>query len=672
MQFSTRLPKLRTRRLAETALGFLVVSLLPLAAAPPRIGYVYPAGGQQGTTVEIELGGQYLGAPEGAIVSGEGVTVEILEHNKLPAAQVIGDYRDKLRTVRNELKALAKGGPHPESELLPEIEEILAGAELDPKKVRQIDQYTRQRNDPKRQLNSQIGETVRVRITIAPRAEIGLRHLRLNTAQGLSNPVRFVVGRLPELREPPAWKFHLPTYLGIETTSENEEDSSGTPETGGPVSLPVTLNGQILPGELDEFVFSAKEGDQVVVALEARKLVPYLADAVPGWFQSVVSLADTRGRQLAFADDYRFDPDPVLFYKIPRDGEFRLRIHDSIFRGREDFVYRVTIGELPFLTGLSPLGARAGTEVDLKFQGGNLSERERPGFPLPERGGILDIAARGTSGMSNSIAFHVGDLPEDREREDNNRLGAANRLEHPMIVNGSIGYPGDQDFFRFKGTGNQPMTFEIFARRLGSPIDTNLTVYDDDGKQIGWNDDFENPSAGLTTHHADARITVTLPSDGECFVRVADTQNRGGYAYAYRLKVTQGPPDVPLRATPSSLNARAGGNAQLTVHALRLDGYEGPIQLELVDAPPGVSLKSHTIPAGEESAKISLQVPGKPTSKPLELSLRGRIPWDGGPDVLTEVTPAEDMTQAFILKHLVPVDRLLLEVKPAPPATEEP
>ena len=148
-------------------------------------------------------------------------------------------------------------------------------------------------------------------------------------------------------------------------------------------------------------------------------------------------------------------------------------------------------------------------------------------------------------------------------------------------------------------------------------------------------------------------------------MRVADTQNRGGYTHAYRLRVTQGAPDVALRATPSSLNARVGGSASVTVHALRLDGFAGPIQVELVDPPKGVRLKNDTIPAGEESARLGLEIPARPTEEPLSLSLRGRIAWDGGDPVTVDVLPAEGMTQAFILKHLVPVDRLLLDVRPA-------
>ena len=37
-----------------------------------------------------------------------------------------------------------------------------------------------------------------------------------------------------------------------------------------------------------------------------------------------------------------------------------LAINDAIYRGREDFVYRVTVGELPFVTSIFPLGRPRG------------------------------------------------------------------------------------------------------------------------------------------------------------------------------------------------------------------------------------------------------------------------------------------------------------------------
>ena len=135
-----------------------------------------------------------------------------------------------------------------------------------------------------------------------------------------------------------------------------------------PIKLPVTINGQILPGDIDKFRFYAKKGQQLVIEAHARSLRPYLADAVPGWFQATIALYDFKGREIAFADDYRFDPDPVLLYKIPKDGEYDLKIHDAIYRGREDFVYRVSIGEQPFITQIFPLGAKEGTKMIITKQ----------------------------------------------------------------------------------------------------------------------------------------------------------------------------------------------------------------------------------------------------------------------------------------------------------------
>ena len=49
-----------------------------------------------------------------------------------------------------------------------------------------------------------------------------------------------------------------------------------------------------------------------------------------------------------------------------------IEIKDSIYRGREDFVYRITVGELPFVTSVFPLGGPAGTPPKVELKGWNL------------------------------------------------------------------------------------------------------------------------------------------------------------------------------------------------------------------------------------------------------------------------------------------------------------
>lgn len=642
---------------------FIVTGAVSSSLGAPRIGYVYPAGGQSGSSFEVIMGGQSLNQPLGVVVSGEGVSVEIVEHDKVPAAQVVDDYRDKFRALKPEFVSL-KGDPTDDLAALSDsVKALLADGELDEKKLRLMWEYDRRRNDPKQQLNTQIGEVVRVRVTIDSGSEPGMRYWRLQTATGLSNPMRFVVGTHPERNEPEAHRFDLLEYTGVIPAGSRTAISGSDP-----VSLPMTLNGRILPGEVDEFTFHAKEGEKLVVSLQARNLIPYLADAVPGWFQTVVSLHDARGNELAYADDYRFDPDPVIFYQIPREGDYQLRIRDSIYRGREDFVYRVTLGELPFITGITPLGARAGSEVDLTFHGANLSEHLFPRHAVPNEAGVVELTASGPGGRSNPIAFHVEAMEEFAEREDNNRIGIANPVPSPGLINGTISVPGDIDFFKVEGRGGRPMSFEIFARRLGSPLDANLTIYDDDGEMIAYNDDYENPTAGLTTHHADSRVTVTLPKNGRCFVRVGDTQNRYGYAHAYRLRLAEATPNFALRATPASLNARPGGSARLTVHVLRIDGFDGPVTLRLKDVPAGFELRGGPVPAGEDKIDVSIAVPPENLGDPVVIEVEGTAEIEGKTVVVAAV-PAEDMMQAFVYRHLVPVDSLLVDVRIPPEPT---
>ena len=62
------------------------------------------------------------------------------------------------------------------------------------------------------------------------------------------------------------------------------------------------LNSQIMPGEVDRYRFPARKGQQLVFVTCARALIPYLADAVPGWFQATLTLFDSDGKEVAYSD----------------------------------------------------------------------------------------------------------------------------------------------------------------------------------------------------------------------------------------------------------------------------------------------------------------------------------------------------------------------------------
>ena len=422
------------------------------------------------------------------------------------------------------------------------------------------------------------------------------------------------------------------------------------------------MNGQILPRDVDRFRIRASKGQRLVARAEARALVPYQADSVPGWMQATITLHDPAGREVAYADEYHFDPDPVLFYEVPEDGEYELVIRDAVMRGRDDFVYRVTVGELPFVTHVFPLGARAAETATVHLEGWNLTQAE---VSLDTRRDGADIRAAAwlqDGRRSNEIRYAIDDLPEMEEREPNDAPEDAPLVPLPGIVNGRIGRAGDLDHVRFEGRLGQEVVAEVRARALGSPIDAAVRIFDETGAVLAWNDDpvpgrVGVRAVGLLTHEADPYVRVKLPRSGVYTVQVFDVRRRGGPDHAYRLRLSEPRPGAHVFITPSNLNARMGERVALTAYAVRQDGCDDAIDIALANPPAGYTLESPRIPAGRTHARITMTVPAAGQAAPSVLAFVARYP---GPDGLVErpCTPADNVMQAFLWRHLLPAQEV--------------
>jgi hypothetical protein len=512
-----------------------------------------------------------------------------------------------------------------------------------------------------------LAETLTLEIAIAPGAALGKRELRVASPQGLSNPLIFCVGQLPEFSEketfevvpPPANQPFAPNQVQIRQ-----------PPTDMTITLPAVVNGRIkprlgtpqqqgravqpfTPGEADRYRFQARRGQQLVAAASARELMPYLADAVPGWFQAVLALYDAKGKELAYNDDFRFHPDPLIHFTIPEDGEYVVEIKDALYRGREDFVYRLAIGELPYATGLFPLGGRAGSTTSVAVAGWNLPASKVALDAKDKTPGVYPLAG---------LSFLVDNLPESIAKGTHHSQSTAQRVKLPIIVNGRVDRPGDRDVFRFEGRAGQAIVAEVCARRLDSPLDSVLKLTDAKGKQLAFNDDYQDEGQGLETHHADSRILTTLPANGSYYLYLGDAQQKGGPEYAYRLRISAPRPDFDLRVTPAAINTGGGITVPITVRGLRKDGFSGDIRLALKNAPPGFNLAGAVIPAGQDQVRVTLWVPPQAQQEPISVSLEGRADIDGH-EVTRQAVPAEDMMQAFFYRHLVPANDLKLAVR---------
>jgi len=623
-----------------------VLAVVPAAWAQqvsPRIGYVYPAGGRQGETFEVKVGGQYLDGVTRADVSGNGVQIAVVGLAKPLTQKQVNELREKLQELQKKEKDAA---------VLEEIAEIR-------KKLATFN----------RNANPVIAETVTLRVTMDPNAAPGERELRLGTPAGLTNPLVFCVGQLPEFCEKESSDGVQPR--GNRNPRFNRPLPSREAEPEMEVTLPAVVNGRIMPGDVDRYRFEARKGQQLVVVADARGLIPYLADAVPGWFQATLALYDAQGSELAYNDDYRFHPDPVLFYEVPEDGEYVIEIKDAIYRGREDFVYRIAVGELPFVTSIFPLGGPAGAQTTVELRGWNLP-RDRLTVDLTDslkceaRSMIADLANHQSSIIDHqssfdSMPFGVDTLPECREKESNDSQQNAQRLTLPVIVNGRIDKSGDWDVLCFEGPTGGEIVAEVYARRLGSPLDSVLKLTDATGRQLAFNDDYEDKGAGLDTHHADSWLHATLPANGTYYLHVGDAQHQGGEEYGYRLRLGPPRPDFELRIVPSSITVRGGASVPLTVYALRKDGFSEEISLALKDPPAGFTLSGARVPAHQDQVRFTLAVPPKPVEEPISLALEGRAIIQAQ-EIRRPVVPAEDMMQAFAYRHLVPARELKVTV----------
>ncbi|MDH7599465.1 MAG: hypothetical protein QHH07_07510 [Sedimentisphaerales bacterium] len=601
-------------RICVTALLLHILGCLASGQpGQPRIGFVYPAGGQVGTSLKVHVAGQFLEGVRGVYISGDGIEAKVVDYNRPTNPMQAQQLRERLAELQR--------------------------ASRDPNVVQQIAQIRRLLATARPQ-NPTMAEIATIQLQIAGNAKKGVRSLRLYTQRGLTNPLRFCIGDLPEYNEPAS-------------TLPQARQAQSQPGPAVEVSLPIVINGQILPGQVDRYVFDARAGQELIAVVMARSLIPYLADGVPGWFQARLALYDPSGRQVAYCDNWRSEPDPVIAYKVQSDGRYTIEIADALYRGREDFVYRLIIGQIPFVADVFPLGCRADTEARFELSGWNLPAGQITVDTKGLASGIhhLDLPS------INQVLFAVDDLPEAMCQGDRPLRIDVNRAQ---VINGRLTHA--KQVFEFAAAKGQHIVSEVYARRLGSPLDGILRLIDAAGNVIAVADDFNDPASGLVAHQADPVMEVNLPSDGTYRLELADTAGKAGLEYAYRLRI--GPPvqDFQVLAWPSGLTLRPGDRAVLNIRAVRKDGFAGPIRLSL-DAGSPLALEGGIIPAGVSDLRVTIAAPVDVCEAvwPLVLQATGRI---GDRTITRPVIAVDPQIQAFAYTHLVPTDGHVVYIAP--------
>jgi hypothetical protein len=563
------------------------------AATAANIGYIYPAGAQRGTTVEFLLGGQGLWGTRGVYVTGNGIKVKSFKH--MPGMpHPLGSQR---RYLINWIYKILAGNPErpplPPEEQTKEWRKHKTYDNLDKLSPLEFEQLLRFFFVPRNslQMSPSISQMFIVQLEIDKNASLGRRELRLySKGNWISNPIPFYINNVREIKEP---RFQAPKKRGHKPKVEVKPISE--------FKVPSIINGQIFPGETDSFTFYAKAKEKITFSVKARELVPFLGDGVPGHFQAILEIFDDKNKCVALADDHFFNPDPILNFTAPKTGVYTLKIRDSLYRGREDFVYRIEA-------------------IPTKYK--------------------------------KYAPLTFTKYPELKHMKVANNK--TNNFSFPFLATGLINKPKQTHTISFTATSDKKIVAETFARTLGSPIDTVITVRDSNGKVIAQNDDAPKNKIGTTLHASDSRLEFTPTKGKQYTITVADTTNLGSSNHHYYLRVDNLKPDFRIYTTKSAYSISAAVPTPITFFIERIDNFNEPIKLELQNKDNFYIHDIDTIPAGSKTTTISITANKVKENNPSEVKIvatAGKIKH--------QVIPTDEYMQAFAYTHLVPSASLL-------------
>ena len=459
------------------------------------------------------------------------------------------------------------------------------------------------------------------KVTIAPEVPQGVYELRMAGHFGVSNARAFVVGDQEEV---------LP------------EDDNHTLPKALKIPLGVTVNGHSDEGSADFFSFEAEQGQRIVLNVLAQRLDSKM--------DATLALCDASGRELlSDRDTYRLDP--FLDFTAPAAGKYIVKVYDYLFRGGPEYAYRLSVGTQPHIAYIFPPAGRPGSRQSYVVYGQNLpggkasSVLNPQGVPLEEKtveialprdahllpvnsfleprqivAGGIDFRLNSPEGVSNSASLGFATAPLVSELEPNNQSHSAQKVSLPCEIQGQFFPQADQDWFVFEAAKGASYWIEVFSHRLGLPTDPVVVLQrlSVDGKgseqpELVVRSDDDKTFLGDERYNIGSRDPVfrfKAEHDGVYRLKIHDlaATRESRPSHLYRLSIRHSDPDFHLLVATDAPGgsaddgniwepvARLGGKTRMNVMAIRRDGFQGRIDLEVKGLPSGISFPGASIP----------------------------------------------------------------------------
>lgn len=129
---------------------------------------------------------------------------------------------------------------------------------------------------------------------------------------------------------------------------------------------------------------------------------------------------------------------------------------------------------------------------------------------------------------------------------------------------------------------------------------------------------YENDDDAWRQWGSDSRLHFTAPADGEYLVRITDARGFEGDQYKYELLVRPRQPDFSVKLDGVNPTVNAGGGKEFSINLERLDGFDGEVQIDIENLPPGFQASTPIrVQAGQTLARGVLNaLPDAPQPTP--------------------------------------------------------
>lgn len=410
-------------------------------------------------------------------------------------------------------------------------------------------------------------------VTLPSDAPLGLYGLRLATRSGLSNLVIIAIDELPTVKR---------------------AELVADPKASVPlaVSLPVSVSADCRTGGIDRYA--------VEVTAKQRVSFEVIGNRLGKDFDPLVIIRDSAGRVLLQHDnDVGLFFDCRFSYTFQTAGKYVVEVRDARYDGHPYWNYVLRIGDFPASRMAVPSTLR--NEPDETV---HLPEIGAVGAkPTLRSGNHSDpLSAVGFREVRVApyvlptwLPFTSTELENRLEVEPNNDLMTATSAAVPGVLHGVLQAPGEQDFFALELKKGQTLQVTSAARELGSPADLELVLFDHMGKEVRRVDDVQQQRNGIQTTF-EARFDFNVGQDGTYKLMVREMSGNGGPAYGYRVEVAEPKPELELFADYGAFTVPQKSWQPLPISVTRTR-IAGPIELELIGAPAGVTLEPSTIAA---------------------------------------------------------------------------